>query len=52
MMPTISLKRGDSFGFTSPIQILLDGVPVTDFSGWSAACRINNATGSFIARAS
>lgn len=41
----IRIKQGDNLGFSSPLEITLDGVPVTDFTGWSATFSAEDARG-------
>ncbi len=44
-------KRGDTFAFATPLQILVDDTPVADVTGWAATCTINTASGQKIADA-
>ncbi len=41
----IRLKQGDSVGLSSPLEILVDGVAVTDFTGWSATWQARTRLG-------
>lgn len=42
-------SRGDTFEFAGPVVATINGLPVTNLTGWTAACQIRTVTGVLIA---
>lgn len=45
----LTMRKGDTFGFGSPIAIRVDGVALQDLSDWSATFVVTTATGKPVA---
>jgi len=44
-------KRGDTFDMSGPVAVQVNGVDVTDFTGWQVACQIRRPDGALVATA-
>jgi hypothetical protein len=45
----MKFKRGDTFDFSSLVQVTEVGVPVVDFTGWTARSQIRAPGGALVA---
>lgn len=45
----MKFKRGDSFDFTGPVTITVDGAVLTDATGYSATSQVRDLDGTLIA---
>ena len=46
----LTMYKGDTFGFGSPISILVDGVQQQDLTAWTATFTVTTTDGSLVAQ--
>ena len=45
----MQFKTGDTFDISGILPVTVNGVPVTDFTGWATRCQLRTKTGKLIA---